>query len=646
MRISVFLRNLLPLLALAAPALLIAQFQKPTDEELKMTADPKVPGADAIYLNVSEIANNPLRLETYYARIKVLTEKGKELATVEVPYLKGREVTEIQARTIHSDGTVVPLVGKPADLLVVKSGDLQIGRKVFTLPSVEVGSILEYYYQLRNGENVIYSPVWQIQRPYLVRKAHYLFTPDSADRDFLWWTVLPSGMSVTKDAAGRFFLDMTDVPPAPDEEWMPPLWSILYKVVFYFQTGTTVDAFWGEVIKSWSREVDHFAEPTKAIHEAVDGIVAPGDSEQEKARKLYKAVQEVDNTDFSRKKGEAELKQLRLKAAKRAEDTWSQKSGSREDIALLYLAMLRAAGLTAYAMRVVNRDRALFAPGYFNQGQLDDTIVILSLNGKEVVADPGEKMCPFLTMHWKHSLASGIRQAAGGGGVATSPMQTYSENKLLRTAEIALDSHGGIAGDLTFSMTGQEALRWRQDALSQDQDELKHRFDHWIQEMVPDGVEARIDHFQGLDDPDASLTATAKVRGTMGTATAKRVLLPACFFETHAQHPFVNQESRLESVDMHFGEQVNDHVVYRLPAGLAVEGAPEDTKIVWEGHAALIAKAVAAPSQVTMNRSIARAFTFAKPEEYQDLRGFYQKVAAADQQQLVLTTSPTPKGNL
>jgi hypothetical protein len=61
---------------------------------------------------------------------------------------------------------------------------------------------------------------------------------------------------------------------------------------------------------------------------------------------------------------------------------------------------------------------------------------------------------------------------------------------------------------------------------------------------------------------------------------------------------------------------------YRLRAGLAVEGAPEDTRISWAGHAALIARTVAAPSQVTMNRSIARAFTFAKPGEHQDLRGF------------------------
>jgi hypothetical protein len=43
---------------------------------------------------------------------------------------------------------------------------------------------------------------------------------------------------------------------------------------------------------------------------------------------------------------------------------------------------------------------------------------------------------------------------------------------------------------------------------------------------------------------------------------------------------------------------------------------------------------------------LARAFTLAKPLEYQDLRGFYQKVAAADQQQLVLTAAPQAgKGN-
>ena len=83
---------------------LMAQFQTPTDEELKMTSDPKAPGAAAVYLNIEEVANDPLHYQSVYARIKVLTEKGKELATQEVPYLKGNfKITDIKARTIHSD---------------------------------------------------------------------------------------------------------------------------------------------------------------------------------------------------------------------------------------------------------------------------------------------------------------------------------------------------------------------------------------------------------------------------------------------------------------------------------------------------------------------------------------------------------------
>ncbi len=181
MRARVF--TLVALLSLA-PTIsrpLMAQFQAPTDEELKMTSDPKAPGAAAVYLNIDEVANDPLHYESVYARIKVLTEKGKELATQEVPYLKGNfKITDIKARTIHSDGTIIPLVGKPEDLLVSKNGDRQIERKVFTLPSVEVGSILEFTYAIRYDDDTYSSPMWEIQRDYFVHKAHYQFSPEKS----------------------------------------------------------------------------------------------------------------------------------------------------------------------------------------------------------------------------------------------------------------------------------------------------------------------------------------------------------------------------------------------------------------------------------------------------------------------------------
>jgi hypothetical protein len=660
------LRTFFLLLAIASPALLFAQFQQPTDEELKMTADPKAPGAAAVYLNLEEVTDDPLHFHSLYVRIKVLSEKGKELATVEIPYeRRSRKVTDIKGRTIHSDGSVVPLTGRPDDLLIAKTGDKQYGRKVFTLPSVEVGSILEYRYELSYDDNQYSSPKWEIQQPYFVHKAHYAFTPFKAFQKgpnsgtsmylvddkghtlstLMWWLRLPTGVQLQTDALGRYSVELTDVPPIPDEEWMPPIRNLLYRVRFYYTYASNADEFWNSEEKHWYKEVDHFAETSRPIRETVSGLIAASDSDLDKAKKLYKAVQALDNTDFSREKGKSELKQMHLKAAKRAEDTWAQKSGSNEDIALLYLAMLRAAGLTAYAMKVVDREQGAFDPALMDFDQLDDTIVLLSIGGKETALDPGEKMCPFGTLHWRHSGASGARQSSDGHNAGTTPQQPYTANTLHRIGEVTLDEHGAITGNFRFVMQGQEALRWRQAALENDLDEVKKQFDRWTEMMVPDGVQAHIDHFLGLDDPDINLIAMVSLQGTIGSATSKRILLPGFFFETRGAHPFVAQDKRLEAVDMQYGDAEIDQITYQLPAGFAVEGAPQDAKISWPEHAILVNKTVTAPGQITIARSLARAFTFAKPEEYQDLRGFYQKVAAADQQQLVLIATLPAKGN-
>jgi hypothetical protein len=651
------------------PTSVKAQFQPPTPDELKMTVDPKAPGADAVYLDIEEIANDPIHYQSIYARIKVLKEKGKDLATVEVPYLRhDQKITDIKARTIHPDGTIIPLEGKPDDLLISKNKDREIGRRVFNLPSVEVGSILEYRYEIRYDDNHYSSPLWDIQRPYFVHKGHYQFTPfkafmptgtpgtetmmylvDGKGRtvnSLIWWANLPPGVKMKTDMGGHYTVDVTDVPAAPDEEWMPPTESYLYRLFFYYKYSSDAQKFWDDEAKDWSKDVDRFAEPSKGIRAAVAGLIAPTDNEEAKARKLYAAVQALENTDYTRTKSASELKQLNIKIAKHAEDTWKQKSGSSEDIAMLYIAMARAAGLQAYAVKVTNRGRALFDVSYMDADQLDDTLVLVGLDGKGMLIDPGEKMCPFGQMNWRHSDAGGLRQGSAGAGTVLTPTQLFKGNVTMRSGDITIGAHGEAEGSIRIIMTGQEALRWRQEALRNDESELKKQFDRSLESTLPDGVEGHIDHFLGLNEADEALMAIVKVKGTLGTATSKRLLLPEFFFEARERAPFVSEEKRLISVDMHYGEQVSDEITYHLPAGMTVEGAPADANIPWIGHAAYGSKIKSEPGQITVVRTLARAFTFAKPDEYQDLRGFYQKIATADQQQLVLTMAqPAAKGN-
>ncbi|HEX8710744.1 MAG TPA: DUF3857 domain-containing protein [Terracidiphilus sp.] len=667
MRISVCLRGAALLLLAMLPIVLRASaFQDPTPEELKMTSDPAAPGASAVYLDYEETDNDPLHYESIYARIKVLTDKGKDLATVDLPYVQRKfKIRGIEGRTIHPDGSIVPLTAKPEDLMSSKSGDKQIGRMVFTLPSVTVGSILEYRYEISYDDNLFSSPLWEIQGKYYVHKAHYSFTPfpnfmphadqmsssssylvDAKGRkvnELVWWYDLPKGASI-KQGMHDYSVDVTDVPAEPDEEYMPPIRSVLYKVFFYYSAGTAQE-YWAREAKDWSKDVDKFAEPSKTIKEEVTGIVSPGDSELVKAQKIYKAVQALENTDYTRAKSASEMKALKIKEAKHAEDTWKQKSGSSEDIALLYLAMARAAGLQAFAMKVVDRDQALFDASLMDTDQLDDTLVLVAVDNKGMLLDPGEKMCTFGEVSWTHSDAGGMRQSANGPGFAKTPPQNYDENILTRSGDVTLDAAGGMTGYLTFTMRGQQALRWRQAALRNNPDDLKKAFDKWLQPMMPQGVEAHVDHFLALDDPTSNLMAIVKAKGTLGTALPKRLLLPGMFFESRGEEPFVKEEKRLEPVDMRYAEETTDELVYHLPAGYTVEGAPKDANELWKGHAQYLVKAQMGTGQITVERLLARAFDLATPEEYQDLRGFYQKVAAEDQSDLVLSMEPSAKGN-
>lgn len=641
----------------AFPSILHAQFQAPTKEELEMTSDPKAPGADAVYLYREEKTDDNLHYHSDYVRIKVLTEKGKELATVRTPYQhRNFKVTDIQGRTIHSDGTVIQLKTKPSDLMDVKTKDFQINTMVFTLPSVEVGSILEYRLQIRYDDDMVSSPTWEVQQPYYVHKAHYFFQPspkieyitnshgDAANK-LMYGVIGPKESKIVSDSTGRYTYDVSDVPPFPSDDWMPPLDSIHWHVAFYYTGYTSGAEFWQKEGKRWAKETDHFAAPSKNLKEAVSKIVAPSDTDEQKARKIYEEVMKFDNTDFTREKSSAERKAEKLKQIKDAEDVWNQKSGSSDNIALLFVALGRAAGLHVYPMQVVNRNRALFDQNFLSLSQLDDYIAIVSLNGKDVLLDPGEKMCPFGTLHWKHSFASGLRLTDNGPVASTTPAVPYTASTINRIANLSVDPSGNVKGSARFILTGQEALHWRQIALKNDDAEVKKQFIESIHADMPDGVEAEFDHFLSLDEYNSNLMVMVTVSGGLGTATGKHFFLPEQFFEAHAKHPFVAQDKRTTPIDVHYPRMETDNVTYHLPSEIAVEIPPPPGAISWPDHAVLKVSADAKGNDVTIARAAAFNFTMLPAKDYGDLHDFFQKVATADQQQLVLTRSQTAKGN-
>jgi Domain of Unknown Function with PDB structure (DUF3857)/Transglutaminase-like superfamily len=623
--------------ALFAGAPVWGQFQEPTKEELQMTADSKVPGANAVYLNLADDQDGPANTGTFYERVKILTERGKEKATLRFTHDPNTKF-EVEGRTVHKDGTIIAFTDKPSDLVEYKTKNDQLNTLVFTLPSAEVGSILEYRVKFRY-DGMPPFPNWFIQQDMFVHHAHYSFKPGMLGSVGITYLARIGDNSKVAFKNGVYTLDLNDVATLPDEDWMPPLNAFKWRVSFFGTTFKTTQEYWDAAGRVWTGFVRDFTNPTGTLKKAAEDIVAPGDSDTVKAQKIYAAVMKLDNTDFTREKTRRERKKEKIKDIHNAQDVWRDQSGDGDEIALLYVALCRAAGLNVVPMSVVNRSRALFDEGLLNYAQMDDFIAVGQLDGKEVFLDPGQKMCPFGSLHWKHTLATGFRLTDKTAVLVNTPSLSYKASNITRIADLAVDSSGGMLGTVRLIMRGQESLYWRQIAQENDEDEVKKRFNEWMNGYLPEGVQGEFDHFLGLTDYESNLMANVRVSGNLGTVTGKHLFVPGLFFQAKSKHPFVSQDKRTIPVDVHFARSEQDDVTYRLPEGYSMDVNGKPDTILWPNHAKLVITTSADPGAVHVVRDLVYNYTIFDPKEYGSLHDFYQKVATADQQQITLTKS-------
>ena len=665
------------LLSVTAAAALAEQQQwiKPTPEELSMTSQPQVPGASAVYLNRNETTDDQIHVFSIYVRLKVLNDHGKELANVELKYAhvnegSGTKIENIEGRTIHSDGTIIPFTGKPYDKLIEKTQGAKVMAKVFTLPDVEVGSILEYRYRLTLEDNWFLAPQWYIQSDLFTRKAHYSWRPTDKQlvsnvdggqltNSIAWTPILPAGTELKQtrlpasqighDGQLIFDLDIENVPPAPEEEYMPPISSFTYRVLFYYTPYRTGDEYWKNTGKHWAKQQDKYMGPGPVVSAAVKDIVAPADTPDQKLRKLYAAVMKLENTAYTRRHTSAEEKAQGLKEAQTADDVWTRKRGTDDQIAGLFVAMARAAGFKAYLAAVTNRGRSLFLRSYLNISQLDDLIAIVDVDGKDLLLDPGTRFCPYGHLAWVHTLAEGIRQTTTGTDFFHTPGEPYSFSRVQRVANLSLSPEGELSGTMTMSYAGDPALRWRHRSLEGDSASLEREIQTSVENIVPPGVEVKVTSIDKLEDYEQPLVAHLEVKGTLGSATGKRVLLPGDIFVSSAKPTFPHEKREIP-VYFEYARVTQDAVRIKFPQTLSVESLPTPEKSTFEKLIAHNVSIESTPTSVTVRRDFILGEVLFLADKYPSLRDYYSKMENKDQESVVLTNAPatpkpTPSGN-
>ena len=254
-----------------------AGFQPVSAAELKITREPLAPGAPAIILfrQVDRDDRGETAHEDNYFRIKILTEEGRKYGDIEIPFYKGNgnNVTALRGRTIRPDGSIANFEGKVFEKAIVKAKGLKYMAKTFTLPDVQVGSIIEYYYTYDLSEHYIYDSHWILSDELFTRKANFSLKPYAssyAPIGIRWsWQMLPAGTVPPKEGGDNVIrLEAANIPAFQTEDFMPPENEMKSRVDFIYSLDSPesdADKFWQKVGKKRNGSLESFIDKRKAV---------------------------------------------------------------------------------------------------------------------------------------------------------------------------------------------------------------------------------------------------------------------------------------------------------------------------------------------------------------------------------------------
>lgn len=624
-------------------------------DELKMTADPAHP-ADAIMLYHEETANDMTRHRYVYKRVKVLTEKGKDRANVEIPFdATYIGIADVRARAIAPDGTITPLSAKAFTSTIVKAHGVKYLAKTFTLPNVQVGSIVEWKYT-EYWEDYVIAPHWTVQDDLFQKRAKFAFVPflkagawvedkktgDIKDRVYYTLIGLPESTSIKTIGDRRMELELKDIPAFIEEDFAPPSQVLKMRVNFYYGTDkmSKPQEFWKSEGKYWNKEVDKFAGHSAAVAAAVDQVISPSDTAEQKARKIYLFVHKIKNLNYTNEEGRLEeLLTRESKERRNVDDVLHKNEGYRDEIARLFWAMGRAAGLQTYLMRVSDRDEYFFQANVPNPAQLTSEIAIVNLGGKEVFLDPGTPLCPYGLLAWQHTSSQGIRQTADGGAVvAPTPSANYKDAISKRVGRLTLNEDGSAKGKIGVAWAGEEALIHRLSSLKTDAAGRKKELEDELKALLPAGALVQLDTANGWDDAEAQLTANFSVEiPSYASNAGKRLLVPKDLFQTRSKQPFAHGD-RKNPVYFNYPYYSMDETTINVPAGFHLENVPEPQPLRTD-YSLYKVQHTTNGNSVTVSRDFAMAGIAFQQKDYPELRKFFASVNTSDSEPLVLTAA-------
>ncbi len=370
--------------------------------------------------------------------VKILNSRGFKYANIAVPYGANSEVDEIEARTIGPGNKITVLnPEKIYDVNLYPNFVFYSDQraKIFTLPAVTEGSIIEYRYQVILNSRT-YGSQWRFQSEIPVLKSRFKLVKQSEwkiDYRIHGNVSEPTILNLPAGFKQSMIWEAGPLPALKSESFMPPL----------SETGTrlTIAPFgistWSDLSQWYYNLVRSSMDQRKDLSELADSLCANLDTDRDRLQAIFQWIRD-------------EVRYIAVEIGiggyqpSPAEDVLYERYGDCKDMTTLLCALAEEIDIPVYQALISTRQNGLPDTTLPAATQFNHVIAYAPTLGPEGLwMDATDKSCAFGALPWyDQNVPVLLIGEEGEGRLMHTPASIPEDNLSDMNWEVALQADG------------------------------------------------------------------------------------------------------------------------------------------------------------------------------------------------------------
>lgn len=605
-----------------------------------------------VLLDEKQVAVSPdgrVTTTTTYA-VRVLAREGRRHAVARESYLTDSgKVRELRAWLIRPGGQLKKYGKDETADVAAEPNDIyneQRYKLITASDDAEPGAVFGYQ-AVSEDRSITSQEGWLFQSPLPTLVSRFTLALPAGWRAA---DVTFNHAKITPTVAGSAYTwELRGLPPIPWEPMSPSWTNVVPRLaVSYFPPDGTqlpnVKTFadWTAVSRWVTELADPQADANDALATKAMQLAQGGRTELEKIQAIARYVQGVQYISIDLNVGRGGGIRPRP-----ATQVFAKNYGDCKDKANLMRAMLKVIGIESYLVAIYANDPNYVREEWATPYQFNHCIIAVKVSeatrvptvvthpklGRLLIFDATDEFTPVGDLPEQEQGSLALVIAGEQGQLLRMPVTPPEANRLERTADVTLAADGSITASLKEFSVGQAAVQERGAFRRLARPEYAKMIEGWITRGATGAKLSRVEPADGQADGrfalDVEFTATA-----YGQLMQDRLLVFKPAIVSRREGLALTEPTRRHPVvlDPH---SYTETVRVKLPAGFEVDELPDAVRLD-APFGTYSASYEVKEGQLHFRRSLVQRAATLPPDQYQQVRGFFERIRAAEQSPVVL----------